>query len=255
MLNTFDVSGRGRFAGISYEHVLPRWNGVHHRVTVALDDKLFDNQIVAFGANLGVDARSRPVTLGYSGEYAGDGWSTTFRASYSRNTMSGGGNKGAAYRANRAGADTHWDVFRGGLTFDVLLPAEWALRAIFDGQLANEELIPGEQFGLGGASSVRGFDERQISGDDGVRGSFELWAPPPAGTDLRFLFFVDTGSVKLKRPNPGITSRDALASTGVGVRWQYKDRVAVSLDVGKVLEGTARRDEDARGHLNVLVRY
>ena len=46
-----------------------------------------------------------------------------------------------------------------------------------DGQLSSYLLLPSEQFGAGGASSVRGYPERTISGDEGFYANFELYTP------------------------------------------------------------------------------
>ena len=42
-------------------------------------------------------------------------------------------------------------------------------------------LISGEQFGLGGAHSIRGFEERELSADKGIQASLEIYALPLAG--------------------------------------------------------------------------
>ena len=54
------------------------------------------------------------------------------------------------------------------------------LSARLDGQWSDEPLIPGEQFGIGGARSVRGYEEREASGDSGFFVSAELISKPTA---------------------------------------------------------------------------
>jgi hemolysin activation/secretion protein len=39
--------------------------------------------------------------------------------------------------------------------------------------------VPGELFGVGGAQSVRGYEERELAGDSGLQASFEFTTPEP----------------------------------------------------------------------------
>ena len=257
VLDAFDVSGAGKFTGALYTQELARRGGLSHRLAAGIDDRHFDNDVVFAGVDFGQDVRSRPVSLRYAAEYAGGDGSLDFHLQYARNLESGGDNDDDAYGSNRIGAEAGWDAFRGGATFSSSLPARWAVRGVFEGQYANEALIPGEQFGLGGIDSVRGFSEREISGDDGFRASLELWPPAvPGGDGLRFLVFTDVGRVRFKSaPAPDIPRHDTIASIGAGARWHWKEHVALQLDVGVVVEGIPAREHGARGHLNVLVRY
>ena len=257
VLDAFDVSGAGKFGGVLYTQEFERRGRLFHRLAAGIDDRHFDNDVVFAGVNFGQDVRSRPLSLHYAAEYAGDDWDLDFRLQYARNLESGGDNGDGAYHRNRAGAEAGWDAFRGGATLSRPLPAGWAVRGVFEGQYANEALIPGEQFGLGGIGSVRGFSEREVSGDDGLRASLELWSPAvPGGDGLWFLVFTDMGRMRFKGVPPASSPRDdTIASIGAGARWHWKEHVALQLDVGVVVEGTPAREHGARGHLNVLVRY
>ena len=255
VLDLFDVSGAGAFGGVLYTHEFERRGRWMHRLSAGVDDRRFDSDAVFGGVDFAAPpVRSRPVSVHYGAEYAGGDWGVDVRLSYARNVEWGGSNHDAAYRGNRAGAEADWDVLRGGATVSWALPAGWSARGVFEGQVANEALIQGEQFGVGGADSVRGFAEREVSGDDGARASIELWPPAVPGTGVRLLLFADAGRV-WSAPVSGVPSNDTLASIGGGMRWSWKEHVALELDVGVVVEGTAAREHGARGHLNVLVRY
>ena len=256
VLELLDVSGAGVFGGLLYTHELGHRGRLTHRVSLGIDDKRFDNDVVVAGTDFDVappPVRSRPVSLHYGAEYAGDDWGLDLSAQYARNLQSGGSNDDSTYEINRFGAKADWDAIRGGVVLSRSLPVQWTLRGLLEGQVANEALLPGEQFGVGGVRSVRGFSERQIAGDDGVRASLELWSPAianPAG--LRFLLFADAGRVfNTYGPDP----HDTLTSIGWGVRWNWKENMALLLDVGTIIEGTESRDSGMRGHLNLLVRY
>ena len=144
VLDTFDVSGAGSFAGLHYTQELPRRGRLSHRLTVGFDDRRFDNDVVLSGVDVAPPAvRSRPVSLGYGAEYAGEDWSADFRLQYARSVESGSGNDDEAYALNRPGAAAGWDALRGGATLTWSLPAGWTARGLVEGQLADEALIAG----------------------------------------------------------------------------------------------------------------
>ncbi|HEY5701288.1 MAG TPA: ShlB/FhaC/HecB family hemolysin secretion/activation protein [Gammaproteobacteria bacterium] len=86
--------------------------------------------------------------------------------------------------------------------------------------MANEPLIAGKQYGVGGVTSVRGYDEREVTGDTGYAASMEVWSPPIA-FDIRALAFGDIGYRKNQNPLPGESEYSNLGSFGLGLRWSY----------------------------------
>ena len=132
------------------------------------------------------------------------------------------------------------------------------VNGILDLQSSSDPLIPGEQFGLGGANSVRGFEERELAGESGIRLSVEIWSPRiELFGDARFLGFVDAGRVEREGDVVGIPPDDDIASYGAGLRWQWKEYVGVSLDVAQVHEEAEVEDNSsgAQAHFSMLVRY
>lgn len=106
-------------------------------------------------------------------------------------------------------------------------------------QLANKDLLPtSEQFQVGGMSTVRGYSEGLLIGDDGYFISAEFGFPLGSrGTtsqdspfDRRwrgFVFFDNGAAFPFKGNNQGIDSDDFLASVGAGL----------SIDFGRQLRG------------------
>ena len=91
-------------------------------------------------------------------------------------------------------------------------------------------LISGEQFGVGGANSVRGYNERDVSDDKGLQATAEVYTPNFAKTlniegDIRALFFYDTGQVSRNLPQPGETTSSSISSFGVGIRLNYMNNL------------------------------
>jgi len=234
----FDVSGAGRFKGLTYTQTFNNTGSYRHQASLAVEDRVFDNNVSFQGTPLGVDVRSRPLTLGYHGEYVRERSRLNFDISYTRNLPSGRKNNNATYDASRpgTGADAEWQALRFSVNASHELPRKWLLNGALAGQYTGEPLISGEQFGVGGVNSVRGFEERGASGDKGLRGSLEVWTPSaPFMKNLRMLGFVDAGYVRTLKTAPGTLGSDTLLSAGVGLRWQWKNQINLQLDYGQSL--------------------
>ena len=234
--DAFDVSGAGDFAGFSYRHVLQPKGNYNHSLSVAFDDRLFENNTTFGGQPIGVDVRSRPLTLGYSGRVESGHERRGFYFRYATNLGSGANNTDIAYLQNRFGADENWFVLRFGADIEQPLPRDWSFKARVTGQLSPDLLISGEQFGLGGTYSVRGFEEREVSGDKGVQATVEVYTPM-LFESVQLLAFLDTGLiVPASADRTGIDS-EALVSAGLGLRWFWRSYVGVSFDAAYVIEG------------------
>ena len=107
------------------------------------------------------------------------------------------------------------------------------LRANF--QLANDSLLPLEQFSVGGLDSVRGFRTNQLVRDQGYTASAEYRLPvfsnPSGWRNLQLAFFVDRGWAKNKvEPNP---SPSGLTGFGGGLVWSPSPRYFAEVYVAK----------------------
>ena len=150
---------------------------------------------------LGVDVCSRPLTLAYHGRFDGTASAAAVGLQYARNLGGGSDNNEGAYVANRVGAGRRWEAWRYNLDgARRIAPVTLNLR--MRGQFANEPLVPGEQFGFGGATSVRGLREREVSGDYGYTIALEAVAPLP-WEDFSALVFFDRGVARRKNSQPG----------------------------------------------------
>ncbi len=175
--SVFDVSGAGKFYGVSYTQTFLNRKNYRHRMSIGVEDKFFDNNVLFNGTQTGTDVKSRPVTLSYFGEIQKEKSQLSFNISHVRNLDGGFKNNNAAYTASRTGAKQDWDVVRYNATYNRSLSKNWILKLAMKGQWSNERLISGEQFGIGGSSSVRGFEERAVSGDRGNEASVQFSRP------------------------------------------------------------------------------
>jgi hemolysin activation/secretion protein len=148
---------------------------------------------------------------------------------------------------------------RYAAAYSALMPGDLLFRFAFNGQHSEDLLIPGEQFGMGGQDSVRGFTERELANDYGHRASVELYSPD-FGARLgqnwraRALAFFDTARGSDHAPTRSETN--GLSSSGVGVRISQGKSLFFRADWGYVTNGTQTRDEGAdRWHLGVGLTF
>lgn len=257
----FDVSGAGDFAGLRYRHILRPRGNYNHSVRFSLDDRLFENDTTFDGQPIGVDVRSRPFGIGYTGRVESGRERRQFDLQFLRNLGTGEDNTDLAYRQNRAGADKAWFALRFGASASQPLPREWTLEARLDGQYSPDLLVSGEQFGLGGTFSVRGFEEREISGDMGMQASVEVRTPPLPG-NARLLGFIDAGVIDFGEEDQTGAASEVLASAGLGLRWRWRQYVSLRLDVAYVVEGNGlalsqdrTRADTVDFHSGISVRF
>jgi len=254
----FDVSGRGRTYRAGYTQLLPRHGAYSHKAYLAVEDKLFDNDVTFESMDLLADVRSRPAVLGYEGRWQSGDLTLSGDVSARANLGGGSFNGDADYAASRAGADSDWQVFAFHGSVE-RRAGDWRLIGRARAQLADEPLIPGEQLGIGGRSTVRGFQERELTGDKGYALSLEVWAP--AYRSINFLGFVDHGKAERERPLPGEIDSETVTSAGMGLRWTSpKRRWSFSLDAAHVIDGLdggaagATADGDNRLHFTLVYR-
>lgn len=255
----FDVRGRGTFAGLRCSRLLPKHNRYSHEIAVSLEDRHFDSDITFAGQPLGTDVRSRPLTVHYDGSWEAKRFAVDMSLAFSRNIPSGADNDDASYANARAGADKQWHATRYEMAMRAPLPDAWAFKARLSGQYAPDPLISGEQYGLGGTHSVRGFEEREVLGDAGEHVSLELWTPPvrdPAPGTLHFLTFLDAGTLRVENPQPNGAADETLSGAGVGLRWQWRSHLHCTLDAARVLNGTDQNDSgESRLHFSVFCQF
>ena len=247
----FEISGAGEFIGASFRQVLPRMGKYRHEWSVGIQDRLFENDVFFLAIPLGADVRSRPFNLGYAGAYTRESFSTDFDVSYTSNLSSGHRNSNPSYAAARSGADSNWNAWRFSGSLNYFLPKKWLARGTLRGQLADEPLIAGEQMGIGGVHSVRGFEQRVAAGDNVIQGSVEVWSPPITLLGAaRALAFYDYGYKDLENALPGQADHaDFLSSAGVGMRWQWTEHLTVSVDYGHTLDRALQFDGRETGNV------
>jgi hemolysin activation/secretion protein len=262
-----NFNGSGEVLGVLLTKYLDRMGEFDPQLGLGLDLRLFlnncDIQGLPAGAcgSAGESVTVNPLSIAYSAQKGGKN-PAGFSVGFSQNLGIAGPNGSAAnFDAVRAGAPKYYNLLRVAGNAALSLPSQWQLQGRLSGQLTGDALIPGEQFGIAGASTVRGYIEREVIGDRGVVGSVELYAPAllePFGAQqaiLQGLAFVDAGKVwnHLDTPCVGTSSNCPLASVGLGVRTALR-ALQLRLDVAYALkDGNSTTAGDIRA--NFLATY
>jgi len=245
----FNVSGKGSIGSARWNYYLPKSADYEHRVAFGLDYRAFENQVLFEGTSIVPDVTVHPASLTYSGLWRGTASELSFYASGAKNIPGGKNGDDAAFQASRPGASADYSVFRYGFNYVRQFQNEWQTRLGFSGQYTRDPLVSGEQFGIGGPDSVRGYDLRELANDRGMAAQFELYTPDFARNvglsdsyKLRLLGFFDYGSVSRVDPLPDETTEASIKSAGIGLRLGYRKSVVLRLDLAQILKDTAIHD-------------
>ncbi len=261
---TFSSTGAGHTLGASSTWYLAPNGGRRSYVTLGIEDRVFDATVID-GVVVGVDRRSRPLTLGYTARTESDASVWGYNLDLAANAGGGRNNDLASYQNEDPRITTsRWTALRGGASYAAPFARTWLWSARGQFQYSPQVLISGEQFGLGGLGSVRGTStDRPITGDKGLSATVEVTTPELA-PGLRLLGFVDAGWLGNNHPDDtNKPSSDHLASVGLGLRYG-NGPLAAALDYGRVVSGSKvplsvnsaapQRGED-RLYVNVTWRF
>ncbi len=253
------ISGKGSVLGGRYTLNLTNPGEYSARLAAGLEQKAFQNNVDYLGTQLGNDVTVRPFSLTYSADWSLPASSTSYYLAAVRNVPGGDHGSDGDFGHLRSGATSGYSLLRYGLSHVRALPADWELRLSLNGQISRDALVPGEQFGAGGATSVRGYLERAIADDQGAVANLELYTPgfcSNLGAQCRLLAFLDTAQVTRNNPLPGERTDATLSSAGIGMRLAVGKLLAAHMDVGQVLtDGPGHSRGDTRVHLKMNLSY
>jgi hemolysin activation/secretion protein len=263
-----DFDAKSSQLGFSYIIPLPSFHSIKHEVSLGVDFKNSNNNLLFGGTNIfAAETDIFQTRLSYlAREYDSKG-ATTLQASiyYSPGGLNAE-NSEAAFNQARTFAEPEYFYGRVNLQRTHKLPWNLTLVATAAGQLSSTNLLASEQFSLGGATTVRGYEESIANGDRGWLGSLEvyspsisplrkIWAESPSD-ELKFLVFFDAGGVANDHLLPGEPSYRGLAGIGAGLRYRITTRLTVRFDYGWRLQDLADFEtDDSRAYLSVLLSY
>lgn len=275
------VGGGGNSTALNYQGALryavplPITKDVQHEAFVGFDFKHNETDLLFGGTSADpTETEVLQLVLGYNAT-RNDQWGRTsagLQGFFSPGDLSDQ-NDDMAFESQHAGADANY--IYGRLTMERVTRLPWNMSWIVrgGGQLANGNLIPSEQLGVGGYNTVRGYDEREANGDRGfvistefrspaftVLGRNSKWNVPD---QLQFLAFMDYGLAENVDPipstpgNPGETTSH-LWSVGGGLRYTINRYLSFRFDYGVQLRDSkapVSSDYGSRAHIGVIASF
>lgn len=260
----FSSTGAGETMGVNFNYYLPPDGGYRSYFGISLDEKVF-NATKINGVAVQSARRSRPLTLGYNARVESDTAVWGYNADMAFNLGGGSDNSLASYLTEDARiTTTSWKALRGGGHYLTSFAGGWLVSFRGQFQYSPDALISGEQFGLGGASSIRGTGERPLSGDSGVLAITEI-STRELAPGLRLMGFIDAGWLANNNPNGNPKpASDSLASAGLGLRFNSPAGYSVSAEYGRVISGSQLpfvpgsiipQAGDQKFHINFTARF
>jgi hemolysin activation/secretion protein len=254
--NLTNLVNQGSFFQLSarYSVPLPQVGDFSHEVTAGFDFKRTDTPLLFESGGSGTPITANKIDiaqfmLAYSARLI-DSLGVTaisLQGYYSPGDLTDL-NKDAAFVdfSQNTNAQANYVYGRGELRRSTSLPFNltWYLRAA--GQYSDSTLVATEVFGLGGYDTVRGYDERIVSGDHGWLLINELRSPkiPLVGLFrgklqnidwIQALAFCDYGGT-INRDHLEGHQDEILLSVGAGLRYQFRDNLRVRFDYGYQLD-------------------
>ncbi len=273
------INGKGDIFSLRYNHNFARAGEYTSKATLAYDYKFLNNtcSIAGIKTPYGVAGCTpftlRPISATYSGQWQKPGENIDFYVSALKNLPMGADYPfpGLLDPQDNYSAATGWKVrddysiLRAGSSYFAAVGGDWLLRVAVNGQYAQHGLPNVEQIGLTGWTTVRGFNERVISRDRGYVANLEVYTPDLAammGVDgsFKLLGFFDTA----QGYNITTTAHKdvAIASAGVGLRYNLKKDISARFDVARVLNGYlptglpgVQAEGSYRGHVGVAFGF
>jgi hemolysin activation/secretion protein len=256
------VSGAGTVFGTHFNHELRRIGSYESQLTLGFDRKSFRNDVAFMGTQLGSDITVNPLSLSYAAEWALPAGRLNFYLTAVRNIPGGSQASDANFTASRLRATADYALLRYGVGFARPLPRDWQMRVTLNGQATDDALVSGEQFGVGGATSVRGLQEREISNDRGFSANAELYTPNLCGgllgatTRCNALGFFDGARVSRNHALAGEIDHERVSTVGAGFRLSSSRSLSLQVDYGYVVSASEPQVRgDQRLHALLVFAY
>jgi len=271
-IESFVPKGKSAQGSLRYEcSILPLYDAINHQVILGFDLKNSNNSFeFSTGESTAVFGRMLNV-FQFVGGY-NFGWEL------SKHTLSfqallfwspghifahqGPGN----FHSQRSHAKSAYVYERISFSWTYQLPSNFSLFTQVRTQVSDENLVPSEEFGLGGYDTVRGYDERELNVDEGVCFNLELRMPSFSITklfgrrrpldELTLLLFFDYGAGGSIRDVVGALNEGHLIGIGPGIRFRMAQNLSARFDFGFPLHkliSTSHRVE--KTHLGIILSY
>lgn len=209
--------------------------------------------------------RLRVVSLGGNLVKRGLGRATYFSPEFSQGLYAFGATRKNNRLASR-GAKPTFSKFNLGIQHKESLPLDLQANLKFKGQVSANDLMPQEQFSLGGIDSVRGYPAGDFLADNGFSDSAELLFPSffiPKNCPLLFfmqerptsLIFIDHGYGWRRGANSTELQSANYMGAGAGLRMKLFDQAFLRLEWGFPLHDKKMGTEDGKSQFHFSMDF
>lgn len=217
------VIGSGSIIGTRWVNPLKGGERFFHSLVAGVDYKNFDEAIDLVGGGSVVTPIDYTLfSIEYNATSLGDSGKTSLTAGvfFAPRAF---GNEEFEFEIKRFQARPNFSYVNANLEHVYRLDNGVRLRGILGGQIAGQPLVSNEQYGIGGAESVRGYHESQLLGDDAIRATIEMQTPDfdmlERYRDMNFhaKAFLDGGVTRTNDPLPDVDARRSISGAGIGL--------------------------------------
>lgn len=160
--------------------------------------------------------------------------------------------------------EADYAYFTGSLRHTQWLKGGEMVVASVTGQYSPDVLLSTENLGIGGYSTVRGYEERILFGDTGAYGGMEfrtrnlgiMGGAGGSGASVQGLAFVDAGWVQQSEEVDGLETDAYMVSAGVGLRCEWSPYASLRADIGFPVDTNEEGlSSSARGHFSFVIGF
>lgn len=276
-------TGKGDVYGLHWNHFLGRSGESTAKLVLGLDHKQVDSRCEVGGVTVSiapptppiascVPYTTTPLSITYSSQTETVDQVSGYSVGLSRNIASGERYTNIDGRTDRysyltPGNRSTRDGFMAARATASLFKGfanGWQARLAGNAQYTNTPLVSGEQFGLAGSTTVRGFQERAVAADSGIVANAELYTPELSGSvglpgQLRGVFFMDAGhGTNNNVGSSGVPASVTVSSMGAGLRYVFSRDFSLNVDLARVNNAgtsTTEKRGDWNAHLSASLAF
>lgn len=251
------VFGEGEMFGARYIHPLEKVQGKIQTLIVGGDYKRFDETILDEATPISYATLTAQLSQYQRTETWNDSFSLAFTVGFR-----GLSNNDAEFEDKRNDSPPTFGIIKGEYERSYPFADHYEFRARLKAQITDMALVSNEQMSAGGASSVRGYFESQVSGDMGLLGGMELEKSFLDGKydwlqGLSISGFLEGAYVKSQDTLPEEDESVGISSYGLGVRMRLLKDFYIKWDSAAPFEheGATIKQNEFRHHLSLKYEY
>lgn len=256
-LKPFDIKSKNYSFGLRVEHPFIRTR--NQNLTAMAGYEYRQTEAKSFGTEISQD-HINAASIGGSYDFADSGGGVSL---FNAKVDQGLTNEDSV-NASRANGEGQFTKISGDVSHTRPIWGKFAGVASARGQWSADPLLASEEFDLGGEKFGRAYDPSELSGDNGAAFKAELNYGEQLDykylNSYQFYGYYDVGAVWNKEVLPGEKSKESLASTGIGARFNVTDYFSGYTEVAFPLTkrvGTQGADDghDPRFFFNLTARF